>query len=192
MLGIIGEDETDCDTLAELVRRIAGHGMGIRIAYPTSGGCEKMRRKAHAYTQRLIRSGCKAILLVHDCDRHEENALRSRLEAIGSSFDVRFYVCIPVEELEAWFWADQKTLDRIGGPGIARAALSPHAIASPKEKLRTLSRRAHHKAAYSTNQNATLAKDLDLDVCAARCPSFRDLRHFVQRSMNLFANLRQE
>lgn len=67
------------------------------------------------------------------------------------------------------------------GRGLAKPSTSPHAIRQPKEALQRLSRRAHNKCVYSTNDNTLLAEKLDLDLCAQRCPALGDLRGFVQQ-----------
>ncbi|WP_199694087.1 hypothetical protein [Sorangium cellulosum] len=89
-------------------------------------------------------------------------------------------ICIPIEEIEAWFWSDQAVLDDIG-KGCGKASASPYNIIKPKEALRNLSVRAHRKAIYSTNDNPRLARMLDIDICAKRCESFRALRLFVTK-----------
>jgi Domain of unknown function (DUF4276) len=89
-------------------------------------------------------------------------------------------VCIPVEELEAWFWSDPAVVREVGrGRGDAHS--SPHLIKRPKEALARLSIGANRKPRYSTNDNAKLAEKLDLALCAKRCSSFRALNDFIER-----------
>ena len=88
-------------------------------------------------------------------------------------------MCIPVEEIEAWFWADQRVVQRVGR-GEGKAHASPHQIRSPKEELMRLSATAGGKRRYSQNQNGELAELLDLEVCAARCPAFAELLAFIR------------
>lgn len=188
-IGVIGEDETDCATVAVLIRRIidapAGRGIAVKKKYPPSGGSGKVRRDAAKYMRELERSGCGAVVLVHDLDRapvsgelNDEATLRRKLEAIDVPRDLLRHICIPIEEIEAWFWSDHGVLDLVG-KGQGKASPAPHTIRSPKEALRRLSGRAHHKPVYSTNDNPRLAEALDLARCAAVCPAFRALREFV-------------
>lgn len=190
-IGIVGEDETDCKTVAVLLGRIidapAGKGIAIKTRYPARGGCGQLRRKATTFLGDLVRAGCSATVFVHDLDRNpatgnlnDEAKLRSELAAIAAPPGLTLHFCIPVEEIEAWFWSDQDLLDVVGH-GRGRASTSPHTIRQPKEQLQRLSRHAHHKLVYSTNHNPELARKLNLDLCARHCPAFRELRSFVQR-----------
>lgn len=133
----------------------------------------------------LEADGCVAAIIVHDLDRNpanntlnDEAKLRSALEAIEVPRGLERIVCIPVEELEAWFWADPDVLALVGN---GSAAASPHLIKQPKERLIALSRGANQKPRYSTNDNERLATKLNLGLCATRCPSFRAMRDFVRR-----------
>ncbi|XXY51307.1 DUF4276 family protein [Sorangium sp. So ce269] len=192
-IGVLGEDETDCHTVAELIRRIidapAGRGVAIKRQYPPTGGCSMLRRKLASYTRALVRDGCTAVVVVHDLDRNpfnnelnDINELRATIECELAKVDdaAPRCICIPVEEIEAWFWSDQAVLDNVA-KGHGKASVSPHNVYKPKESLRTLSEKAHRKAIYSTNENPRLARILDLDICAKHCESFRILRTFVAR-----------
>lgn len=188
--GILAEDETDCEALAILVRRIAANAQ-VGIKTQSFGGCARLRIKAAPTLKRMLNEGCTAAILVHDLDLNPENntlndevALRQKLEAIEVPSGLARLVCIPVEELEAWFWSDPKVLALVG-PG-AKAHPSPHLIRKPKEKLAALSRAQTGKARYATFQNKILAKELTLDLCADRCPAFRQLRDFVRRTISTF------
>lgn len=185
-VGVLGEDRSDVETLATLVRRIVP-GVGVRQRAPATGGCSMLRRKLPTFMRELALQGCGAIVVVHDLDRSPDNgelndeaALRTKLAGLRPPEGVERLICIPIEELEAWFWADQGVLDLVGR-GLGQAHPSPHRIARPKEKLYGLSMRAHRKPIYSTNMNPLLAEKLALEVCADRCPSFRELRDFLLR-----------
>lgn len=186
-IGVMGEDRTDCETIKVLLRRMIPNTLGIPMRCPPRGGCAALRRAAATYMKELERAGCVAVVLVHDLDRNplndelnHEPRLRATLGAISVPPGLERLLCIPVEELEAWFWSDQGVIDRVG-KGHGKASPSPHSIRQPKEALTALSARAHRKPVYSTNMNKELAASLDLDLCAERCPSFRDLRTFAVR-----------
>lgn len=187
-VGVMGEDRTDTDTLTVLVRRIVP-GVGVDARAPAVGkaGCAALRKRAPDFARELVAHGCSALVLVHDLDRDgnngelkdEEELRRALARLIPAELGPRL-ICIPVEEMEAWFWACQTALDRVG-KGFARASASPHLVKQPKEALVRLSARAHRKPVYSTNMNRAMAEVLDLDSCTARCPSFRGLREFLGR-----------
>lgn len=192
-VGIIGEDDTDVRTIEVLLRSpehdpMIPRSVGIRVRSPSAGrgGCAALRRNAASYMKDLQACGCVAIVFLHDLDLNSANgelndeaALRTRLAGIEVPRGMERLICIPVEELEAWFWSDQRVLDAIGDGG--KASDSPHRIKRPKERLKDLSARGRHKAIYSTAMNKKLARDLDQELCARRCPAFAELREFMRR-----------
>ena len=183
-LGILAEDDTDCRTVEELVRRVAAQNIGVEKR--KAGGCAPLRRKAGAWMRELEGAGCSAVVVVHDIYRDPVSRqlksvakLREELVAQAAPTGILHLVCIPVEEIEAWFWSDPKVVKKVGR-GTGAAHPSPHNIASPKEALQRLSRNAGNKPLYSTNDNPKLAKLLDLELCAKRCPAFAELAAFVR------------
>lgn len=190
-IGLLTEDETDAHAVGILVRRIAESAKA-----PVPGlnkywgkGCARIRKKAEAQMAEMANRGCSAAVIVHDLDRNPQNhqlndpnALRNELEIIVVPKGLVRHVCIPVEELEAWFWADEVTVKLATNDNkIARAHPSPHLIAKPKEEFERLSRGTNGKSRYNTNKNPDLAKILDLAICEKRCRSFQDLANFIRQ-----------
>jgi hypothetical protein len=64
-------------------------------------------------------------------------------------------------------------------PPLAHA--SPESLRRPKEALKALSQGTQKKPRYTTAQTPRLAENLNIALCAQRCPSFRTLREFVAR-----------
>ncbi|WP_441288206.1 DUF4276 family protein [Sorangium sp. KYC3313] len=186
--GILAEDQTDCDAIGVLVRRIAGEifNAQVSIRRRSGKGCAKVRKKAEAWMKELAREDCQAVILVHDLDRsptnvlNDEEALRQRLAQIDVPEGVERLICIPIEELEAWFWSDPEVV-RIVGRGTGNAHPEPHRIAKPKELLMKLSASANKKPRYFTGDNVDLAEKLNIDLCARRCAAFLHLRNFVAK-----------
>lgn len=188
IIGVIAEDKTDCEAIREIVHRVLGKDTGLKKWSPSSGGCSMLRRKLPATINTLLNKGCNAFIIVHDLDRNpangslkDEATLRTDLEKLIAKFDkIEKHICIPVEELEAWFWSDPNIIKSIGGQK-AKAHPNPELISEPKEKLIELSKGKNRKPRHSTNANAGLAKMLDLDICSQRCPSFRRLLEFLNK-----------
>ena len=185
IIGIIAEDDTDCEAVRQIVYR-SKLGNKTEIKKWASKGCHHLRRKLSAQMMVLSNKGCNAFIIVHDLDRNpangslkDEATLRTDLEKLIAKFDkIEKHICIPIEELEAWFWSDPNVIKSIGGQK-AKAHPNPQLIIKPKEKLIELSKGENRKPRYSTNDNSRLAKMLDLDLCSQRCRSFRKLLEFL-------------
>ena len=180
-IGVIVEDDTDYDALRVLVRRIVAEGPdrpAPKVRKRIAGGCGSIRQKIRAWMGDLVREGCEKLIVVRDRDTRTEKSIRSELEVEAPPTAAT--VCIPVEELEAWFFSDLAVLRKVAPahPSL-KAHANPHLIKDPKERLEALSLDAKRRPRYSTADNASLAEVLGLDVCAARCPSFRHFREFV-------------
>jgi Domain of unknown function (DUF4276) len=139
----------------------------------------------------MAEEGCNAFIIVHDLDRNpknnslnDEKKLLKDLELNCSNLTgIKKYICIPIEELEAWFWSDPEVVKYVGR-GKGKANPNPHLIIKPKEELIKLSIGENRKPRYSTNMNVELAQRLNLELCATRCPSFKNLLDFLQSLSN--------
>lgn len=189
-IGLLTEDQTDANAVAILVKRIAKEAQAIEpgVHKHWEKGCARVRRKARAKLEWMQSDGCTGAIIVHDLDRNPINhqlndavALRNELESIAVPHGLVRHVCIPIEELEAWFWADEATVKLATHDNKhARAHHSPESIKQPKEEFERLSRGANGKSRYNTNKNPDLAEKLNLAICEKRCPSFRALADFVR------------
>lgn len=187
---VVAEDETDCDALRTLIKRMANDvgAPPVGVERYWGKGCSKLKRKARSILRQMFDRGCTAAIVVHDLDRdpangmlNDERRLRAELELIECPPSLKRHICIPVEELEAWFWSDQAILDEVAGvKGKAKAAAQPELVRQPKEQLIRLSRDGGKKPRYSTNENVNLATSLNLNVCAGRCRSFREFYDFIR------------
>jgi hypothetical protein len=183
-IAIIAEDDTDCEAIRRIVHRVLGKDIGTKKW--ASKGCSILRRKLLAKIKELSREGCNAFVILHDLDRNPQNGslndpleLRKKLKESISSFQGIKHICIPIEELEAWFWSDPEVIKHIGGRK-GKAEANPDKISKPKEKLIKLSIGENTKPRYSTNMNAELAEMLNLKICADRCLAFKGLIEFLK------------
>jgi hypothetical protein len=189
MLGVLAEDDNDCEVIRVVVRRIF-EARGVkpgawRLQKRAGKGSSILRRKTERWLVELASTGCTAAVVVHDLDLdpnngslNDEALLRQKLEAIPAPRGLERLICIPVEEIEAWFFSSAKALTRACGTP-QKAHPSPHLIKQPKETLIRMSRGANKKPRYSENENHKLAEDLDVAECRKRCPAFAALYHFV-------------
>jgi len=189
--GVLAEDDNDCKVIRVLCRRILEQ-RGVESSawrlHPRSGnGCANLRRKARPWLVELAEKGCRAAIIVHDLDRNPSNdslndpaVLERELSAIPVPRGFIRHICIPVEEIEAWFFSCEKVLARVCGGKPRDPHPSPHLIKRPKEKLIDLSRSFNRRPRYSQNDNYKLAEELDLAECARRCVAFDALEKFVR------------
>lgn len=184
-IAIIAEDDTDCEAIRTIIHRVLGKEIATKKW--ASKGCSILKRKLPAKIKVLSQEGCNTFVILHDLDRNPQNGslnneleLRRTLEKSTSSFQgISKHICIPVEELEAWFWSDSEVIKYVGR-GKGQAKENPHKIFKPKEELLKLSIGENRKPRYSTNMNVELAAMLDMNICADRCPSFNQLRIFLK------------
>jgi len=192
VLGIIAEDHSDCDALVILVKRLLATAEGEKkpsFKRWAGKGCCRIHTKASATMKMWHRAGVNGVIIVHDLDRNsatnalnDEADLRSRIEQATKDAPGLRLICIPVEEIEAWFWCDQGVLDHVAGePNKAKAKAEPHLVCKPKEALERLSKGLNRKPRYDTSVNPELAGILDLELCASRCRAFAELRSFVNQ-----------
>jgi hypothetical protein len=185
VIALIAEDDTDCDTVRKIVHRVLGTHISTKKW--AAKGCSTLKRKLSAKLELMSNEGCNTFVIIHDLDRNPQNnclnnegTLRNKLETASSIIQANNkHICIPIEELEAWFWSDPKVVQYIG-QGKGKAHLNPNLIMQPKEQLKALSIGGNKKPRYSTNMNVYLADILDLNLCSARCPSFHSLLDFLQ------------
>jgi hypothetical protein len=183
-IALIAEDNTDCEAVRKIVNRVLGEKTQAKKW--GAGGSGKLKKDLSKQMFVLCKAGCNAFIIIHDLDRNPANGslndeakLRTNLEKSIAKFDkIEKHICIPIEELEAWFWSDPEVIKYIGG-AKAKVHPNPQSITKPKEKLIELSRGENRKPRYSTNDNVKLAEMLDLDLCSQSCSSFRKLREFL-------------
>lgn len=185
LIALIAEDETDYKTVRKIIHRVLGSTVKTKKWAP--GGCGLLKKKLAAKLKVMSNEGCDVFIVLHDLDRNPQNnclndeaKLRESLEAEFSQVRrLKKHICIPVEELEAWFWSDPVVVQHVGR-GKGEAHSNPHLIAKPKERLISLSSGENRKPRYSTNMNPELAEMLNFELCSSRCPSFKELLGFLQ------------
>lgn len=191
MLGVLAEDDNDCEVIRVLIRRIfeaRGVKSGAWSLQKRAGkGCSKLKRKSERWLVELAGAGCTAAIIVHDLDRNplngslnDEAVLARELTTIPVPRGLVRIICIPVEEIEAWFFSSEKVLEGACGKP-QKAYPSPHLIAKPKETLIRMSRDANKKPRYSENENHRLAEVLELSECKKKCRAFAELYDFVNK-----------
>lgn len=183
-VGIIAEDNSDVDAAKILIRRIADKN-NIGVKRFVGKGCGRIKRKCSSWARTLKSKGCKYLILIHDLDRNDLRALTTNLEAAISPSPITPYlICIPVEEMEAWWLADPLAIRKALNLDVTpKVKGQPQNIFSPKEHIGALVKKCSKKKMYlNTKHNEKIAQHLNLNK-AKNCDSFMPLFAFVTEHM---------
>lgn len=181
-IGIISEDESDFESSKTIIKRIIPKS-DISFKKAIGNGCGKIRRKALAYTIDLKKRGCDTVILIHDLDRQDFEKLKSELHIKLTECPLaNKLICIPVEEIEAWFLSDpdgiKKTFNLKRKPKVKG---NPETIISPKEKLGELIYHCSEKNIHylNTKHNQLLSSIVSIELMRQKCKSFEHFYSFV-------------
>lgn len=181
-IGIIAEDNSDFETAKILIKRILNKD-NLCFKKAVGNGCGKLKRKALDYVIDLKRRGCDMVILIHDLDRNDHRDLYEELmnKIENAPLDKKL-ICIPIEEMEAWFLGDpdgiKATFNLTRRP---RFNGRPETISSPKETLGEQIYLCSNKSTIflNTKHNQKIAERICLETVKQRCPSFKQLHTFV-------------
>ena len=183
-VGIIAEDESDVSTAKVLIHRIAKNNK-IGVQKFLGKGCGKLKRKCNAWANQLHKKGCSTMIVIHDLDKNNLKELYSKIqESIAPCPIKKYLICIPIEELEAWFLSDPIAIQKsLKLKKIPKPKGLPENIKSPKETLGKLVDKASEgeKIYINTKHNEIIAEHLSLDIVKNRCPSFIPFNDFVRQ-----------
>jgi hypothetical protein len=195
LYAILGEDESDVETLNVLVRRLALN-TGLSVKRKGYDSCGELLRKGAAQLRSYLALGCTRFVVCYDSDGEDPQARYAEvLDKILKPAAIRPYVSgmplqgiascccvlIPIQEIEAWILADIEAVTNVftsWKPSPIKQ--NPETIPSPKEYLERLSRQTNKKPIYHhATHNQVVARHLNLELVRSRCPSFGPLVDFV-------------
>lgn len=184
--GILGEDISDAEALAVIVRKLAGSEK-LPIRKKGYDGCQELLRKGAHDLRAWTGLGVSKFIVCHDADRNSPDEIRQRvLGAVVTPTGLAssaWEIVIPVQELEAWILADNAAIKQVIQTWSAREITSPERQDDPKEFLVGLCRKINKQPLYfPAVHNRSVAKHLDLDVVLRKCPSFEPLAAFVRKA----------
>ena len=183
MYAVIGEDKSDSDMIAVLMRRLAG-ATSLKIKTFGHDGCARLRRDGARQIGLFLDLGYTKFVVCHDADHNDPQSVRDRvMREIVRPAGVAGSCCIliPVQEIEAWILADIDAVTKVFSSWRPRPTKrDPERVNDPKELLERLCRRSSPRLIYEHSvHNAAVAKHLNIEKVQRRCPSFQPLVDFI-------------
>ena len=183
MYGILGEDDSDIQTLRVLIRRLANDET-LPIRGKGFDGCGKLLKDGWKFLKTLPELGCTRFIIAHDADQNDAGEIKRKLkDKIIKLSGLKSSICllVSVQEIEAWLLADIEAVSNIFKQWQPKPELNPESIVHAKEHLEKLGRLAGGRPRYlPATHNPQLAKHIDLTKVSKRSPSFRPLEEFVK------------
>jgi hypothetical protein len=185
MYGILGEDDSDAQTLKVLVKRLAGDE-SLTVKAKGYGGSGKLLKDG-ARALRLFKAlALTRFIVCHDADGPDPNekcdlVMEKSVKPSGLAKDC--CIVIPVQELEAWILADIECGSKVFGWWRPAPIQNPEGIPKPKGHIERLCYSNKPRRRYNhAVDNERMARHLDLDKVARKCAEFRKLRAFVPKA----------
>jgi hypothetical protein len=182
---VLAEADSDANAIAVFVRRLATRE-NLRVAKQVFKGKSLLFKKGAAALRDFVARGADKAIVCVDADGPTDTDVRMRIdhEIIGrASIQCQAAAIVPVQELEAWLLADIACATQIFRSWRPVAEQNPEAISSPKERLVRISRDHRSRPRFDpVIHNEQIARYLDLDAVARKCPSFKRLVEFVKGS----------
>lgn len=181
-IGIIAEDDSDFESSKILIKKIIKKNISFKKI--VTNGCGSLQRKLFSHAVTLKNRGCDLLIVFHDLDKNRLVELKYNLEKKlnGNPFN-SYFVCIPVEEIEAWFLSDPESIKKTFRLNkLPKIKGTPEGVSSPKEKLGEYVRiYSNNQALYlNTKHNSKLADNSLIDNIKQKCKSFKELVDFLQ------------
>lgn len=179
---VLGEHRSDAETIVVLMKRLL-HDDRASIRLKGYNGCSQLRRKGAKQIRLFANLGANRFVVCHDADGPDpapahEKVRREVVEPSGVQESC--CILIPVEELEAWIIADERAISQTIPTFASPAVSNPEGQNDPKEWIIRQSKQNRSRPLYVPSMhNARVAKYLDLDRVAEKCPSFKPLVAFL-------------
>ena len=181
MFGIIGEDDSDVDTIKALIRNVLAN-QSVQARGHGCDGCANLLREGRAKLQAMKALGALRFIVSHDADGKDASKVREEVisKVVNGSGVEQCCVVIPTQEIESWILADIAAVTKIFPGWKPDPVPYPENIWKPRVELEKLSRVSGRRPRYShATHNAIVAKHLSVKTIWDKCPSFRPLHSFI-------------
>lgn len=181
-IGVIAEENNDVEILYQYTAKLIAENR-FTFSQFVGHGCGKLRQKCRAWADNLLQRGCKSLVIMHDSDGGDENALRQELDksikGIGATCLV---VLIPIQEAEAWLLADPNAISKVFKmQKVPRISKHPETIKNPKEFLGDIVEKGSKSHYVNTVHNQKIAAEQAIETLD-RCPSFSRYQEFIAKA----------
>lgn len=187
MYAIIGEHQSDVDTISQIVRRIVDDASILIRGKGFDGSGELLKRGA-SQLQLYRDLNYSKFIACYDADGGcPANKKQELIDRVFVPSGIQKNCCvalIPIHMIESWILADIGAISKvIKNWRVTKEIKNPESIRYPKKHLEELSE-IHHKPRYNhVTMNPAIAKHLDINTVFKRCPSFRPLHEFVRNGV---------
>ena len=182
MIAILAEDHSDAETLVVIVRKLLADDRAP-VYRKGFSGCGELCRKGSAHIDTFRDRGATHFIVCHDADREDPDAIRRKVHReilARTGVSEKACIVVPVQELEAWIIADEDAISTAIPSLRIPEVRQPEATNDPKEWLENSSRVRSARPLYShATHNPVVARHLNLEKVARKCPSFVPLSVFV-------------
>ena len=184
MYAVLGEDDTDAETIKAIVANLVG--ARVKIHSKGFGGKDKLLKRLPASIDLLRGLGFNKFVICHDSDSDDPKEsyakVASRIAGKFKNPDA-CRIIIPVYMIEAWILADMAAISKVVTSWKSKQIANPEKIVNPKRELEKLGKKQRGRPCYDhTTHNQQVAKHLDPEIVARKCPSFRPLIEFIRQS----------
>jgi hypothetical protein len=183
-IGVIAEEQNDIDVLYELTCKLTAEN-NFSFRKRLGHGCGRLRRKCNTWSRNLVEGGCSHLVVIHDLDTKDEDALRKELEAsVRNIAYTGHLILIPIYEIEAWLLSDPLALKQTFSMKVVpNIKVHPETIPQPKEYLRDIVWRYCRKRYVNTIHNKKIASVMQIERLSV-CHSFLPYPEFLNRHIN--------
>ncbi|RQU70730.1 DUF4276 family protein [Burkholderia cenocepacia] len=184
MYAIIGEHQSDVDTIAQIVKRIVNDS-SILVRGKGFGGCGELLKRGASQLQLYSDLKFSKFIACYDSDGgNPDEKKRELINAVFAPSGIQKDSCValvPVHMIESWILADISAIGNvIKNWRVDEDFTNPESVRYPKKRLEDMSK-IHHRPRYNhVTMNPAIAKHINIEVVFRRCPSFRPLHNFVK------------
>ena len=169
-IGVIAEETNDVDVLYHFTCKLIDES-SFSFKKFVGHGCAKLRKKCSVWASNLLTRGCSHLIVIHDLDTADLNALHEELSAAiaHANFEASL-ILIPIREIESWLLTDPEA--------IATVFKLRKAPKLPKKKLAQIVWASGKKQYINSIHNAKIAKESRIQL-VRKCKSFSPFPKFV-------------